>query len=171
MNMRRVWTGFKKCSLCAALAGLSLIVSTRLTLAQNTLSAGNVKTGAGRAAAVPITINTGSDNVAFFAATFRVVPQGGAPAITEKLTYQAAAGVAAPDLQTAVQTRAELAIGYVGVTIKPPLTGTALIGALTVPVPAGAAGGYQVQVQRISAGDSSGNRITLTGQPGTITVE
>jgi hypothetical protein len=147
------------------------MLSTGLALAQNTLSAGDVKGSAGQAAAVPITISTGSNNVAFFAVTFKVVPQGDVPAITEKLTYQAATGVSAPDLQTTVQAQGKLAIGYVGVTINPALSGTAMVGTLMVPVPAGAAGGYQVQLEKISAGDSSGNRITLTGQPGTIAVK
>ncbi|MGD0946722.1 MAG: hypothetical protein ABSA52_04755 [Candidatus Binatia bacterium] len=171
MNTRRMRTGFRKYLLYGVLAGLGLMVSTGLALAQNTLSAGDVKASAGQGAAVPITISTGSNNVAFFAATFKVVPQGGAPAITEKLTYQAATGVSAPDLQTAVQAQAKLAIGYAGASINPALTGMALAGTLMVPVPAGAAGAYRVQIERISAGDSSGNRITLTGQPGTIAVK
>jgi hypothetical protein len=171
MNTRWMRNGFRRWWIYGVLAGLSLMVPARLALAQNTLSAGDVKTVAGQTAAVPITISTGSNNVAFFAATLKVLPQDGAPAITEKLTYEAAKGVAAPDLQTAVQGQGELAIGYAGVTINPPLAGKALVGTLMVPVPAGAAGSYQVQIQRISAGDSSGNRITLTGQPGTIVVK
>jgi hypothetical protein len=171
MNGQRMRIGFGKCLLCPVLAGLGLMALTGLALVQGTLRAGDVKARAGQAATVPITISTGSNNVAFFTATVKVVPEGGAPAIAEKLSYQASAGVSAPDIQTAVQAKGQLAIGYVGVTIKPPLTGTALIGTLTVPVPARAAGGYQVQVQRISAGDSSGKRIILTGEPGTITVK
>lgn len=135
----------------------------------NTLSARNVNGQAGKTAAVPITLSLGSGtNVAFFAVTFTVVPQGGAPAITDKLSYQAAIAQA-PDLQAAVQAQAKLAIGYAGVTIAPALTGTVQIGTLKVPIPAAATGSYKVQVSKISAGDSSNKPVTLTGQDGTIT--
>jgi YVTN family beta-propeller protein len=137
----------------------------------NWLSVGRVSGSAGQAAQVPITIDTGSANVAFFAVTFTVVPQGNAPAVTDKLDYVAASGVPAPDLKTAVQAQAKLAIGYVGVTIDPPLSGTVQVGTLKVPIPAGATtGGYDVQPSRISAGDSLGNKVTLTGRNGTVTV-
>jgi hypothetical protein len=135
----------------------------------NTLSARSVSVQAGKTASVPITINLGSGtNVAFFAMTFTVVPQGGAPAITDKLSYQSVIAQA-PDLQAAVQAQAKLAIGYAGVTIAPALTGTVQIGTLKVPIPAGATGSYKVQLSKISAGDSSNHPITLTGQDGTIT--
>jgi len=161
---------FKQRLLCATLATVGLMAGTSLAVAQDTLRAEDVSGSAGQSAAVPITIKLGSDSVAFFAATFTVTPQGAAPVIAEKLTYQTATGVPAPDLLTAVQTDAKLAIGYAGVTISPPLTGTGRVGTLMVPIPAGASGSYQVQVAKVSAGDSSGNRLTITGQAGTITV-
>ena len=135
-----------------------------------TVAAGSVSGGAGEVAAVPITIDTGGTDVAFFAATFMVVPQADAPAITDALTYETAAGFPAPDVEAAVQSQAKLAIGYVGVTISPPLTGKVQVGDLLVPIPAGGAGSYQVHLSEISAGDASGARVTLVGQDGTITL-
>ncbi len=137
--------------------------------AQATLSAGSISGQAGQTVAVPITINTGSASVASFQVLFVLVPLGGAPALTDELTYQAAAGVPAPDLQFVDQAPARLGIGYVG-GIDPPLTGTVQVGTLMVPIPAGASGTYQVQVDQVSALDSSGQEVTLTGQNGTVTV-
>jgi hypothetical protein len=162
-------SGFRRYPLFAALSGLGLVVWISSAEAQ-TLSARDASGSAGQVAAVPIVIDTGAANVAFFGATFTVAPQGGAPAIVDKLAYQAAAGVAPPDLQTAVAANAKLAIGYGGVTIDPPLKGKVQIGTLVVPIPAGATGSYKVQLSRISAGDASHNRVTLSGQTGTITV-
>lgn len=137
----------------------------------NWLGAGSVSGSAGQTAQVPITINTGSANVAFFAVTLTVLPHGDAPAIADTLDYAAASGVPAPDLKTAVQAQAKLAIGYAGVTIDPPLRGTVQVGTLKVPIPAGATtGSYDVQVSKISAGDSSGNKVALTGRNGAVTV-
>ncbi len=144
--------------------------SASAPVAQGRLSAGSVSGQAGHTVAVPITINTGSGNVAFFAVTFAVVGRDGAPAIANKLTYKTGAGVAAPDLSTAVQAEAKLAIGYAGVTMSPPLSGTAQVGALMVPIPAGAKGSYDVKLSKISAGDSKGNKVMLTGQDGKITL-
>jgi hypothetical protein len=179
-------TGFTRYSLYATLACVGLSAWTPLAVAQKrpstvarktplaapqmTMSAGDVSGRAGQTVAVPITINLGAANVAFFGATLSVVPQGKAPAVAEKLTYRSATGVPAPDLHTAVQAKAKLAIGYAGVTIKPPLKGKMRIGTLMVPIPARAGGQYQVQVSNISAGDSSGSRVAITGQPGTIRV-
>ncbi|HVO24634.1 MAG TPA: hypothetical protein VMW56_13500 [Candidatus Margulisiibacteriota bacterium] len=170
MNTRKPMSGIIRGSLCAAVAGVGFIASASVSIADDRLVAENVSASAGQPAAVPITIKLGADNVAFFGATFTVTPQGAAPAIVEKLAYQAAGGSPAPDLQTAVQADAKLAIGYVGVTISPPLSGTARIGTLTVPIPAGASGTYKVEVSKVSAGDSSGNKISITGQAGTITI-
>jgi hypothetical protein len=140
------------------------------TVTQNRLSAGSVSGQAGHTVSVPITISTGTNNVAFFGVTFAVVARNGAPAIANKLTYQTAAGVPAPDLLTAVQAQAKLAIGYAGVTMSPPLSGTVQVGTLMVPIPAGAKGSYEVQLSKISAGDSKGNKVALIGQDGTITL-
>ena len=142
--------------------------ATPIVPVPGSFTAGSVGGGAGQVAAVPITIDTGSDNVAFFAVTFAVVPQDGAPAVTDALTYQATALVPAPDLETAVQSAAKLAVGYVGVAISPPLSGQVQVGNLMVPIRAGASGSYQVHLSEISAGDSSGARVTLKGKDGTI---
>jgi len=132
------------------------------------ISAGDVNAAAGQTAAVPITISLGSANVEFFAVTFTAVPQGSGAAITGKLTYQAATPPGAPQL-TNNSVPGSFAIGYLN-GISPPLTGMLIIGTLMVPIPAGASGSYQVQLSRISAGDSSGTEVTLLGQNGTITV-
>ena len=135
----------------------------------NTLSAGNVVSQAGQTAAVPITMNTGSAQVVDFAVTFTVIAQGGAPAVTDILTYQPAAGLPNPDLSDNTSVTGSIAIGYVS-NISPPLTGTVQIGTLSVPIPAGATGSYEVQVRNVSALDPSGNDVILTGQNGTITL-
>jgi hypothetical protein len=54
--------------------------------------------------------------------------------------------------------------------MSPPLSGTVQVGKLMVPIPAGAKGSYEVQLSKISAGDSKGTKITLIGQNGTITL-
>jgi hypothetical protein len=167
MRMLSMRTEVRKHSSSAVLAALGLMAFTSVATAQ-TLSGGSVSGTAGRTVAVPITINTGSANVAFFAATFTVVPQGDAPAITGKLDYKTASGVPAPDLKAGVQAQAKLAIGYAGVTIKPPLKGKLRIGSLMVPIPSGAKGSYEVQLSKISAGDSSGGKVDLTTQNGAI---
>jgi hypothetical protein len=146
---------------------LSLLLSPDIAVAVN-LSAGNVAAAAGEAAAVPITISLGSADVEIFAVTLTVAPQEGAPAIVGKLTYQAATPPGAPEL-TNNSVPGSFAVGYL-TGITPPLTGTLVIGSLTVPIPTGANGSYEVQLSRISAGDSSGRRVTLLGQNGTITV-
>jgi len=138
-------------------------------VAGNSLSAGSVSSQAGQAAAVPITIALGSADVAFFGATFAVVPQGGAPAITAKLTYQAATPPGPPQLINN-SVIGLLAIGYLN-EISPPLTGTVLVGTLVVPIPAAATGSYQVQPSKISAGDSFGDKVAVAGQGGTITIQ
>lgn len=170
MNTRKLMSRDIGRSFCAVVATVGLVAWASVSFAEDKLVAEDVSASAGQPAAVPITLKLGGDNVAFFAATFTVTPQGTAPAIVEKLTYQAAGGAPAPDLQTAVQADAKLAIGYAGVTINPPLTGTARVGTLTVPLPAGASGTYQVAVSKVSAGDSSGNKLSITGQAGTITI-
>jgi len=168
MNMRWMKTGSRRYSLSAALAGLGLMASMSSAGAQ-TISGGTVSGTAGQTASVPITINTGSANVAFFAVTFTVVPQGGAPAIADKLTYTTVV-TPGPDLSTAIQAQAKLAIGYAGATIDPPLSGTVVAGNLMVPIPAGATGSYDVQLAKVSAGDSSGAKVTLTPSDGTISL-
>jgi hypothetical protein len=171
MKARKTRTGAGQYSLCAALAGLGLMAWTGLAMAQNTISADTVPGQAGQTIAVPITINTGSNNVAFFAATFTVVAQDGAPAITDALTYQTASGVPAPDTVVPVAAQGKLAIGYVSTTISPPLSGTLVVGNLKVAIPAGATGGsYAVQLSKVSAGDSSGGKVTLTPSNGAITL-
>jgi hypothetical protein len=178
----RTSTGFWSCSRYALL-GLGLMAvatscqlpamssrSPSAAVTQGRLSAGSVNGQAGHTVPVPITINTGADNVAFFAVTFAVVARNGAPAIANKLTYQTAARVPAPDLSTAVQAQAKLAIGYAGVTMSPPLSGTVQVGTLMVPIPAAAKGSYDVRVSKISAGDSKGKKVTLTGKDGAITI-
>ncbi|HVO24632.1 MAG TPA: MYXO-CTERM sorting domain-containing protein [Candidatus Margulisiibacteriota bacterium] len=166
--MRRMRGGFAKYSLPAALAGVGLLVSTSLATAQ-TITAGNVTGTAGQTASVPITIDTGSSNVAFFGVTFTVVAQGGAPAVTTAMDYTSAV-TPGPDLKTAVAAQAKLAIGYAGATIDPPLSGSVMVGTLSVPIPAGATGSYQVQLSKVSAGDSGGNKVTLTATNGTISL-
>jgi hypothetical protein len=170
MDQSKMRTGLKRYSLCAVLGAVACMACASVSVADDKLAAGDVSGSPGQTAAVPITIKLGGDNVAFFGATFTVTPQGSAPAVAEKLTYQAAKGTPPPDLQTAVQAAAKLAIGYGAVTIKPPLTGTVRVGTLMVPIPAGASGIYQVGVLKVSAGDSSGKRLTITGQAGKITV-
>jgi hypothetical protein len=156
-------------SCAAAMAGLGLVAAlSSQAKAQATLSAGSVNVQAGQTAAVPITINLGNANVAFFGATFTVMPQGGAPAIAGKLTYQAATPPGAPEI-TNNSVPESLAIGYLS-GISPPLTGTVVVGTLIVPIPAAATGTYQVQLSKISTGDSFGNRVMVAGQGGTITV-
>ncbi len=137
-------------------------------LSGNVLSAGSVSGLTGQTAAVPITLNLDGANVVFFGATFTVAPQGGAPAITAKLTYQAATPPGAPQLVNN-SVSGLLAIGYLN-DISPPLTGTVVVGTLNVPIPAGATGTYEVQPSKISAGDSFGNKVTVAGQGGTITI-
>ena len=167
MNARR---GFTKYSPRVALAGLGVLAWTGLATAQVTFSAANVTGNEGETVAVPITVTLGGTNLAFFAVTFAVA-QGGAPPVTDELTYEPAPGVPAPDLQTAVASQAKLAIGYAGVTIQPALAGRAQVGTLMVPIPFGGAGSsYQVQMARISAGDSAGKKLTVVAQPGMITV-
>jgi hypothetical protein len=162
-------TGFVgKYSLYAVLAGLGLMAWTSLAVAQGTLGAGSVSGTAGQTVGVPITLNTGSDDVDFFAVTFTVVAQGGATAITTALTYTPADDIPKPDLSTAVPASGELAIGYVGLATT--LSGVLQVGTLNVPVPAGATGSYVVQLSKISAGDLAGNRVTLTGANGAITL-
>lgn len=138
------------------------------TVQAATLSAGDVTAAPGQTAAVPITIDTGADSVAFFAMTLIVVPQGGAPPVASAMTYQAAAGLAPPDVTSADPASGELVIGYVVTTLSPPLSGTVVVGTLMVPVPAAAAGSYDVQLSKISAGDSSGNQVVFAGVTGTI---
>jgi len=169
MNMRRMQTGFVgKYSLYAVLAGLGLMAWTSLAVAQDTLSAASVSGTAGQTVAVPITLNTGSDDVDFFAVTFTVVAQGGATAITTALTYTPADDIPKPDLSTAEPASGALAIGYLGLATT--LSGVLQIGTLNVPVPAGSTGSYVVQLARISAGDLAGNPVTLTGVNGAITL-
>jgi MYXO-CTERM domain-containing protein len=169
MNTRMMRTGFTRYSLSVA-AGLSLMLWTTLAAAQ-TISGGSVSGTAGEVARVPIMLDTGSDNVAFFAVTFTVVAQDGAPAITTAMTYQAASGVPSPDLNAGVPAQGKLAIGYQGVTISPPLSGMLQVGTLMVPIPAEATGGsYEVQLTKISAGNSDNQKVTLTGQNGAITL-
>ena len=72
----------------------------------------------------------------------------------------------APDLKAAVQAQAKLAIGYAGVTINPP--GKLRIRTLLVRIPPRAKGSHQVQLSKISAGDSSGGSVNLTAQNGAI---
>jgi len=178
---RKTSTGFWSYSFYVVLVGLGAFAAACQSMAvlsgspssavgQGQLSAGSVSGQAGHTVGVPITINTGGGNVAFFAVTFKVAAQNGAPAIANKLTYQTAAGVPAPDLSGAVPAQAELAVGYVGVTMSPPLSGTRQVGTLMVPIPAGAKGSYDVQLSKISAGDSKGNKVSVTGRDGTITL-
>lgn len=137
---------------------------------QGTLAGGSVNAQPGQTAAVPITIHVGGGaNVAFFAVTFTVVPQGGAAAIAAPLTYKSAVSPG-PDMQTAVAAQGKLAVGYVGKTMSPALSGTAQVGSLMVPIPAGATGSYQVQLSKVSAGDTAGHKVAITGQAGKITV-
>ncbi len=160
---------FGKRCLCGVLLGLA--AWTSVAAAQDTLSAGDIDGRAGQTLTVPITMHLGSDTVAFFAATFTVVPESGVPAISNKLSYKTASGVPGPDIQSAVQAQAKLAIAYILSTIDPPLTGTVEVGTLMVPIPAGAAGKYDVQVSEVSAGDMVGRKVNISGQDGTITVE
>jgi MYXO-CTERM domain-containing protein len=168
MDMRRMRGGFGKYSLSAALAGVGLLASTSMATAQ-TISAGDITGTAGETASVPIMIDTGSANVAFFGVTFTVVAEGGAPAITTAMDYTTAV-TPGPDLKTAVAAQGKLAIGYAGATIDPPLTGSVMVGTLSVPIPAGATGSYQVQLSKASAGDSGGNKVTLTAVNGSISL-
>lgn len=168
MKTRSMWNRLWAYSLCAALGGVGLLGWTNSAAAQATISAGTADLQAGQTVAVPITINTGSANVAFFAVTFTVVAQNGAPTITDKLDYATASGVPGPDLKTAVQAQQKLAIGYAGVTIDPPLSGTVVVGNLMVPIPAGATGSYAVQLSKASGGDSNGNKVTFTSTDGSI---
>jgi hypothetical protein len=117
---------------------------------------------------VPITINLGSAQVVNFAATFTVVAPSGAPAVTAKLTYQAATPPGAPQL-TDDGVTGSFAIGYVS-DITPPLTGTVVIGNLGVPIPEGASGTYEVRVLNVSALDPDFNDLAISGQNGAITV-
>lgn len=146
---------------------LSLLLAPDIAAAAN-INAESVNAPAGQMSAVPITVSLGSANVEFFAVTLTVVPQEDAPAITGKLTYQAATPPGTPQL-TNNSVPGSFAMGYLN-PISPPLTGTLTIGTLMVPIPAGATGSYEVQLSRISAGDFSGNRVTLVAQNGTITV-
>ena len=170
MDTPKMKTGLKQHAFCAVLGAVACMAWSSVSVADDKLAAGEVSGKAGKTAAVPITLKLGGDNVAFFGATFTVTPQGSAPAIAEKLTYQAAKGTPPPDLHTAVQAAAKLAIGYGAATISPPLTGTVRVGTLMVPMPPGASGTYQVGVVKVSAGDSSGKRLTITGKAGKITV-
>lgn len=160
---------FSKRSLYGVLVGVA--AWTSLAAAQDTLTAGDINGGAGQTLAVPVTMHLGSDTVAFFAATLTVVPENGAPVISNKLSYSTASGVPAPDLQSAVQAQAKLAIAYIVSTIDPPLTGTVEVGTLMVPIPVGAAGKYDVQVSKVSAGDMFLREVVISGQDGTITVQ
>ncbi len=188
-SARRIAAALRKYRLCAALVGLvgctmplpttqpvssttgqPTSPATSTVGGQGTFAGGSVNGQPGQTAAVPITIHVGGGaNVAFFAVTFTVVPQGGAAAITAPLTYQSVVSPG-PDMQAAVAAQGKLAVGYVGKTISPALSGTAQVGSLMVPIPAGATGSYQVQLSKISAGDAAGRRVAITGQAGTITV-
>ena len=169
MNMRMILTGFRKCSGYAAVAGVALVALTNQALAASTLSAASVDGQAGQPAAVQITLTAGSDQIVNLGATFSVVAQGGAPAITDKLTYQAATPPGTPQLTDDTVT-GSFAIGYVN-DISPPLTATLVVGTLMVPIPGGATGGsYQVKVLNVSALDPGGNDVNISGQAGTITL-
>jgi MYXO-CTERM domain-containing protein len=169
MNTRRMVPNFGRHLMSAAVAGLGLLAWTSLAAAQ-TISAGTVDGTAGAMAEVPITIDTGSANVAFFAVTFTVVAPGSSPAVTTAMDYMTADGVPGPDLKTAVAAQGKLAIGYAGVTISPPLSGSVQVGTLLVPIPDGASGAYEVQLSKASAGDSDGNKVALTASNGVINV-
>jgi MYXO-CTERM domain-containing protein len=168
MEMRRMRGGFTKYLLSAALAGAGLLASTSTATAQ-TITAGDVSGTAGETASVPITIDTGSANVAFFGVTFTVVAQGGAPAVTTALSYTSAV-TPGPDLTQPVAAQGKLAITMAGVKFDPALSGNVMVGTLSVPIPAGATGSYQVQLSKVSAGDSSENKVTLTPTSGTISL-
>ena len=169
MNTRVTGFGLKKRSLYAALSGLALLGVTRRAVAQAAFSAGSLNAQAGQTAAVPITMAVGSAQVVDFGVTFTVVARGATPAITDKLSYQAATPPGAPQLIDASVT-GSFAIGYL-TDISPPLTGTRQIGTLMVPIPAGAAGSYQVQIRDIGALDANGDELSITGQSGTIAVD
>ncbi len=149
---------------------MTLTAWTEMAAAQVTFSAGSVSGNEGETVAVPIIVSLGSSNLAFFALTFSVAQGSGIP-VTDEMSYEPAPGIPAPDLQTAVGPQAKLAIGYAGITFEPAVVGRAQLGTLIVPIPLGAAGGsYQVQLSRISAGDSAGKKLGVVAQPGTITV-
>ncbi len=149
---------------------MSLTAWTGMAAAQVTFSAANVSGNEGETVAVPIIVTIGGSNLAFFALTFSVAQGNGIP-VTDEMSYEPAPGIPAPDLQTAVGPQAKLAIGYAGITFQPAVVGRVQVGTLIVPIPLGAAGGsYQVQLSRISAGDSTGKKLGVVAQPGTITV-
>src|SRR5512135_2633744 len=131
MNARRMGSVLKKYSVHWGLTGVLLLGWTGLAVAQNTMSAGSVSGTAGQTAAVPISLSLSSGtNVAFFGVTFTVVAQGSATAVTTTMTYTEGAGIPAPDLKSPLASQGKLAVGYVGVTIDPPLTGNVALGTL-----------------------------------------
>lgn len=173
MNVRTIAARLRRYWRRAVLVGIgvmSLTAWTELAAAQVTFTAGGVSGNEGETVAVPIIVTLGSSNLAFFALTFSVAQGNGIP-VTDEMSYEPAPGIPAPDLQTAVAPQAKLAIGYAGITFQPALVGRVQVGTLMVPIPFGAAGGsYQVQLARVSAGDSAGKKLGVVAQPGTITV-
>jgi hypothetical protein len=168
MKTRVKMSGIRQYGFCAALIGLGMTLGASPAVAA-TLTAGNASGSAGTTVPVTVTLDAGSAHILNFQFALVVVAQGGAPAIAEKLTYAASTpSPGAPGLKDDA-TLGQILIGYPS-DLDPTLTGTIVIGTLSVPIPAGATGTYQVQVNNPSALDPDANEVPITGAPGTITI-
>jgi len=158
--------------MCAAIIGAVVCIAQSASLAQGTLSAGSVSAGAGGTALVPITLTLPSELTgATMQFNLTVVPgTGSPPAIATQVTFDSL--VASPNQNVANGLNSRL-VGWFS-NFSPLLTGTTVMGNLSVPIPGGAAAAstYTVRVLNPSGTSDVDNTIDLIPSPvnGTITV-
>ena len=158
--------------MCAAIIGAVVCIAQSASLAQGTLSAGNVSAGAGGTAVVPITLTLPAELTgATMQFKLTVVPgTGSPPAIDTQVTFDTSVAATSQNIANGLNSRL---VGWFA-NFSPLLTGTTVMGNLSVPIPAGAAAAstYTVQVLNPSGTSDVDNTIDLIPSPvnGTITV-
>jgi hypothetical protein len=158
--------------MCAAIIGAVVCIAQSASLAQGTLSAGSVSAGAGGTAVVPITLTLPAELTgATMQFKLTVVPgTGSPPAIDTQVTFDTSVAATSQNIANGLNSRL---VGWFA-NFSPLLTGTTVMGNLSVPIPAGAAAAstYTVQVLNPSGTSDVDNTIDLIPSPvnGTITV-
>jgi len=153
-----------------ALGALVCALPISAAFAQISVNAADVSALAGTTASVPISIalpaGTPCANLAF---TLTVVANGGAPAVSSNATFASLVGSPSANLNYGPAT---VLVGWFS-NFSPVLTGTAQVGTLSVPIPAGAVDGQTYTVQVINpfaTSDGSTDLGNIDSGNGSITV-
>jgi len=106
----------------------------------------------GSTSRVPIVLDLGTDQADRMGFSLEVIPGSGAPALTENLGFEQAAGLPAPMV---TPTKTTISVAWL-MTVSPLLTGTTTLGDVLVPIPSGASMSDTYTVHMLSAGASLG---------------